>query len=292
MAPCLGTASVTIHLKIQSIAMEKREVKRVLRKISKIDGWFSDQAALLIALFNKFQQLNNIKGNIFEIGVHHGKSTVFFEHLLDASEHINICDIFDSQENNVSLSGSGNKDIFLRNMEKHTSKGVSNVYSCLSSELDLASIGSGYRMFHIDGGHNSDEALADLILAAKLIQSKGIIILDDPFRAAWPGVTEAFIDFLKAHKDFEAIVVGFNKLIIVRKEVAPSYIAFLDNEANRSAYELSYPYSYKKLPFLDSELRIFYTLSTRDPKKIGTIIKKRLRYSPLFNTYSKIKTDS
>ena len=233
------------------------------------------EAAMLIALLNKFQRSQNIEGNIFEIGVHHGKSTIFFEHLLSSSENINICDIFDSQESNISQSGLGNKDIFLENIKKYSSKEINSIYSCLSSELKLNHIGSGYRMFHIDGGHNKNEALADLILASEAIHPKGIIILDDPFRPEWPGVTEAMIEFLKTYENFAAIVVGFNKLVIAKKEVSTGYIEFLDNKINRSYYELTYPFSYKKLPFLNSELRIFYIPSFINPKKIKLLLKKR-----------------
>ncbi|MCH2044717.1 MAG: class I SAM-dependent methyltransferase [Saprospiraceae bacterium] len=267
--------------------MKTKEVKKKIRSTRKIDGWLSLEAGLLIAALNECQNNNKIDGDIFEIGVHHGKSTVLFANLLTPSQSISVCDIFDSQTNNISQSGSGNKVTFERNVKSHSNIKVKNIYSCLSSELDIKDIGNNFRMFHIDGGHNNSEALPDLILASQAIVDQGIIIVDDPFRSEWPGVTEAIINFLNDHQEFTAVVVGFNKLIICKTEVSDLYLDFLDELENRSRYELAYPFSYKKLPFLNSDLRIFYTLSFVNTNAIKTKLKKKLIHSNFYKWYKK-----
>jgi hypothetical protein len=268
--------------------MNTKDVKKLIMKTRNIQGWFSMEAGLLIAALNECQSNHEIKGDIFEIGVHHGKSTVLFANLLSPSEKVNICDIFDSQEHNISSSGFGDKMKFLSNIENYTKVKVNNIHSCPSSKLDVNIIGDNYRIFHIDGGHNKTEALPDLILASKAIQEKGIIILDDPFRPEWPGVTEALLEFLNEYKEFKPIVVGFNKIIICRKKVSELYESFLDDIETRETFELNYPFSYKKLPFLDSELRIFYMLSFINPTSLKSKLLKKIIYSGLYRRYKKV----
>jgi hypothetical protein len=267
--------------------MEYTKTTRALNKLQNIHGWFSNEAGLLIALLDEFQKSEQIEGDIFEIGVHHGKSTVFFSHLLNNTENIHVCDVFDSQKNNVSDSGKGNKDIFLDNMKKFSHRNVSGIYSCLSSELNISKIGSGFRIFHIDGGHNTNEAFYDLLLASEAIHEKGIIILDDPFRPEWPGVTEALVEFLKSYKDFVAVVVGFNKLAIARREVTNEYKKFLQNPENLIKYNLSFPISHKQLSFCGEPLFIFYVPTFIDPKSFGTMVRKALRNTFLYKKYAK-----
>lgn len=267
--------------------MKKNEVKKLISKTRKIKGWFSLEAGLLIAALNECQNNHNIDGDIFEIGVHHGKSTVFFANLLIPSQSISICDIFDSQEDNISNSGSGDKVKLLRNISAYSKFEIKNIFSCLSSELDISRIGDNFRMFHIDGGHDKSEALTDLILASQAIHDKGIIIVDDPFRAAWPGVTEALIDFLKNYSVFTAIFVGFNKLIICKNEASDLYLDFIDNFENRKKYDLRFPYRYKKHSFVNANIRIFYTLYSINPKSFRIKLVKVIIDSKIYKWLEK-----
>jgi hypothetical protein len=237
--------------------MNYTTAKKILFHSARVEGWFTKEAGMLIAMVDEFQKVKNITGDIFEIGVHHGKSSIFFSHLLTQSENLHICDLF-SIEGNVSSSGSGNEEIFKNNMLKYAPKPVAVYHKCLSSNLTPENVGKDYRMFHIDGGHNPDEALADLILASKVLHKQGVIILDDPFREEWPGVTEALVNFLQLNKDFEGIVVGFNKILLSRKEISKEYQRFIDDREGQIKYGLDFPYEYKRLPFTNSELNIFF----------------------------------
>src|SRR5689334_12481645 len=125
--------------------------KKIFKQTAPVDGWFSFEAAMLIAILDEFQKENKIAGNIFEIGVHHGKSSIFFSNLLTESENLHICDLF-GLLGNASHSGDGNKEIFTRNMATFGLKQPAAIHTCLSSELTKDKIGSNYRMFHVDGG--------------------------------------------------------------------------------------------------------------------------------------------
>jgi hypothetical protein len=237
--------------------MKTTAANEIIKQSSVVDGWFSKEAGMLIAIVDEFQKTNGISGDIFEIGVHHGKSSIFFSHLLSPSENLHVCDLFGGS-GNVSNSGSGNEDIFRRNMVRFGLKSASVYHRCLSSSLIPENLGKNYRMFHVDGGHNPDEALSDLLLAAEVIHKQGIIILDDPFRVEWPGVTEALIRFLQMRNDFESIVVGFNKLLLSRKEIASQYREFLSDTGNREMYGIGFPWEFKQLPFAENPISIFF----------------------------------
>jgi hypothetical protein len=56
-----------------------------------------------------------------------------------------------------------------------------------------------------------EEALSDIQLAADAIVASGAIVVDDPFRPEWPGVTEAILAFLEDRTDWTAVAVGMNK---------------------------------------------------------------------------------
>lgn len=254
--------------------MEKSVVENIVKQSKAIEGWLSREAALLIGALDTFQKSLSITGDIFEIGVHHGKSAVLLNNLLQAPEMLHICDIFDSQENNVSGSGSGSRAIFEANLQKYSNQPLGKIHACLSTDLTPDRVGKKrYRIFHIDGGHNKDEALADLTLAALCIMDQGILIVDDPFRYEWPGVTEAIIEFLQTHQEFTSIVVGFNKLILARKIIAEQYKAFLDNASSRSRFGLVTPISYKQLPFAGGQLRIFFIPSYVQNQRVGLVSK-------------------
>ncbi len=248
--------------------MDVKHIIKFSTSTRKIGGWFDTEAALLIGILDTYQKTLKITGNIFEIGVHFGKRAVFFNNLLGPSEEMQICDIFENQTLNASGSGFGSKIEFLNNMDRYGKHPIDKIHHCLSSDLTIKSIGTNYRLFHIDGGHNKDEALFDLTLAAKCLHDKGVIIVDDPFRHDWPGVTEAIISFLEANDDFRAFAVGFNKLLIAKKSFAAECLTHLDNKELRKSYRISYPYGFKKVQIAGSIAGSIYHLPQINPKSI------------------------
>jgi hypothetical protein len=260
--------------------MNAQDSENIVRRSARVHGWFSVEAAKLISMADEVQRIHHIEGDIFEIGVHHGKSSIFFSHLLRKSENLHVCDLF-GEMGNVSSSGSGDEQIFIANMAKLGAKAAAVSHKCLSSTLTPERIGKNYRMFHVDGGHNPDEALSDMELGSKVLHEKGVIIVDDPFRVEWPGVTEAIVRFLDQNKEYEGIVVGFNKFLIAKKPFAETYKAFIADKQNREAFGLIFPWEFKQLPFCGSNLNLFF-ISMRYFNANGTRIflskvRRRLR---------------
>jgi len=251
---------------------------RINQECRRIHGWFSTEAAMLFALIDEIQSDNNVTGDVFEIGSHHGKSTVFLGSMISPeTEKLCVCDLFGDQSNNLSSSGSGDLEIFNENMRLIQESGVElKVFQKNSNALSSIDIGSNYRLFHIDGGHNCDEALSDLKLAANSIIDKGVIILDDPFRIEWPGVTEALIRFLDEYSQFHAITVGFNKLILVKSIHSSLYLDIIQQAETQKVYGLSYPWHTKELPFINKSILIFYLPTYLENDKSNIFVKNTI----------------
>jgi hypothetical protein len=231
------------------------EVRAVVRSSRQIDGWFLPDAAQLFGLLDEAQRRAGVTGDLFEIGVHHGRSTVLLAHMALESERVRVCDVFGEQDANPSRSGQGDRAIFERNMATLAPPGRGvDVFERSSDQLTPEEIGSPYRFFHIDGGHLLEEALSDLRLGASVLHERGVLVVDDPFKPEWPGVTEAIVRFLDERADLAPVVLGFNKLVICARAARPIYdeaLAHPWSYADRRVWEV------KELPIAGSTTRIF-----------------------------------
>ena len=235
---------------------------------------------MLFACLDETQGREGIHGDFFEIGVHHGRSAVFLASMLRApGESLGVCDLFGSQAGNVSRSGAGDRAIFEANLRRAagTQSNV-RVFQQSSSTLRPADIGSSYRFVHIDGGHNADEALGDLRLAAEVTVPGGIIALDDAINPVWPGVAEGLMCFLRERADYCVALLGFNKAILCRRDVANMYVTPCESEGVRSGYGLTYPWHLKQLPLAGFSARIFFVPSYVSTSSMGARLH-RLYYA-------------
>jgi hypothetical protein len=231
---------------------------KYIKKAQSIKGWLTYEAELLLIWIDEIQKINGIKGNIFEIGVHHGRSAAVLGAFLRNDEFLGACDVFEYQQN-ISASGKGDKKVFLDNMNTIFKGRLDlQVFETISSQLDPGDIGSDYRLFHIDGGHLREEAYHDLHLASEVTKEEGLIILDDPFRAEWPGVTEALIQFLDEKDDYCPIFAGFNKIGLGKNDSKELYSRELENVEMHYKYGLYFPLRTKIVTFVGQPLRVFY----------------------------------
>ena len=255
--------------------MNPIEARQIAKQSKAIPGWFSPEACMLFAWIDEIQKRNNIEGDCFEIGCHHGKSAVLLASIVEpGKEKLAVCDLFGMQADNVSRSGNGDLDAFNRNMQPLRDGGVGiNIFQKNSASLSASEIGQNYRIFHVDGGHNPDEALTDLRLAADCTVENGAIILDDPFRMEWPGVTEALIRFLDERPEFQAIMTGFNKLVLTREKGSGLYISALDSSNQRKTYGFRHPWRVKEMPFHRTVLRVFYVPDYLERKTLGNLAR-------------------
>ncbi len=209
--------------------------------LTRVGGWIN---LLNIKLFYDTANFFKKKINILEIGSHHGRSLI---PLIKGARKINnlmVMDIFEKQKLNISKSGSGNKEIFYKNLSKFNIEisslqiidDSSSNYKKHSKKLNKIGY---FDIIHIDGGHSIKEVKNDLRLAQKYSTDNTIFILDDIFNPSFPEVIQGFFDeknkyqpiFLTDQKIFftkkKARTTKFLNFILNQKKYNKKIISFL-----------------------------------------------------------------
>jgi SAM-dependent methyltransferase len=200
--------------------MTRDEVRLYLDETREIEGWFFPVDAYLFGYIDEVQRRESIAGNLYEIGVHHGKTAAFLARMRRDGELLGVCDVFDQQALNVDRSGEGNRAIFERNLRGHDVR----VHARLSSALTEDDTTESCRFFHIDGGHRAEDVVNDLEVASRALLPDGVVAVDDLFNPNWPGVGEGFYRFIAANPEvFVPIVIGGNKVLLARPDAASRY---------------------------------------------------------------------
>jgi hypothetical protein len=252
--------------------MDPAEARRIGKRTHGISGWFSSDAAALFALLDTIQRDHDVTGDLFEIGVHHGRSAVLLCSMARPGESVGACDLFGRQDLNVSASGAGDRAVFERNIAEFV-PGFDRlvVHAGSSAALRPEDIGGPQRLFHVDGGHSREEALGDIRLGAQVLHERGALVVDDPFRLEWPGVTEALLGFLDERDEFSAIAVGFNKLVLVRESARAPYERAL---ADPWAYFDPRVYSSKTAPIAGRPATVFYIPPYRQAPRLEPTVAR------------------
>ena len=205
-----------------------------------VEGWLSPGAITATVFLDDWQQRNGVRGNVAEIGIHHGKLFLALKNLCRSGEAAIAIDVFEDQSLNVDHSGRGDRAVFEANIRAHSDG--SDIAILQKNSLDIrpdeltAKAGGNIRLFSIDGSHTMEHTLSDLQLASKTLTDGGVIILDDFFSQDWPGVQEGFHHFMaQTHGKFAAVAVGDNKLFLCRK-ADHSNILEMFREAMRPYY--------------------------------------------------------
>jgi hypothetical protein len=186
-----------------------------------VEGWLEEGAASATIGLSQIQAGLGTKGDIAEIGVHHGKYFILLANLRKPGERAVAVDVFEDQYLNVDHSGCGDRKIFERNLQHFSD--VENVVviksdSRLLTPKMLLGGGAGVRLFSVDGSHTASYTDSDLNFATSVLVEGGLVILDDFYNPDWPGVQEGFYRFMRTHGDrFAPIAYGCNKLFIVHR---------------------------------------------------------------------------
>jgi hypothetical protein len=255
--------------------MQPSQARQLATDSRDIHGWF--EAHGLFALIDSAQRASGVRGDLFEIGAHHGKSAVMLGNMAAETETIAVCDIFGEQDRNASGSGAGDRATFQRNMDRFAPARELRVHQCLSSDLTAEEVGA-CRFFHVDGGHLVDEARSDLQLGAEVTIDRGTIVVDDPYRIEWPGVTEAIVWFLAERTDWAPVALGFNKLVLCRKPSLELYSTAFESDDVWS-YIDARVFDRKRLPVVGTDTTIFYVPTYRQiPALLTSVARARWLY--------------
>ena len=207
---------------------KNRDLDYYFQKAHNIEGWFDLEAARIINELNNFQRMTDLEGDIFEIGVHHGRMTVFLGLLLDDDEQIGVCDIFEDQIHNISRSGGGSRSKFLETWNHYFgNKRQVRIFELPSQNLSVADTGSNCRIFSIDGGHTAAETFQDLRTGFAAIRADGIVLIDDYFDPMYPGVSEGVNRFLMDTQEVTPLLYFFNKLLLLNHDHRTKYEKYI-----------------------------------------------------------------
>ena len=196
-----------------------------------VKGWLQPGAAQAIVLLSQQQHADNLSGGAAEIGVHHGKLFILLYLLGAKNEPAVAIDLFSHQHLNVDRSGAGNLDRFKRNLRRHADLSRLVVHEGDSTQLtaaQLLQLGAGpFRLFSIDGGHTAEITAHDLSVAEGALAEGGIIILDDCFNEAWPGVSDGVHRYFSRPRSIVPFALGAGKTFFCQPAFAQRYSAVL-----------------------------------------------------------------
>jgi hypothetical protein len=186
-----------------------------------VEGWVHPDLIGPLETIQAVQSESKVKGGALEIGLHHGKFFIPLALLLRAGETAVGLDVFEDQEKNLDHSGLGDHDRVQRNIDRYC-RGV-DVMLLKRDSLSLNSKDrvhlvdrcGPFRLISIDGGHTPVHAMNDLQFSQDVMQSGGVIILDDFVNAHWPGVMEGVARLFEHHAPKIApFAWGLNKLFL------------------------------------------------------------------------------
>jgi Methyltransferase domain len=194
-----------------------------------VSGWLFPTATKLMLALAKAQEEWGIKGNVLEIGVHHGKLFILLSLFTRDGEKAVAVDLFADQVRNIDQSGSGNLEKFEKNIKQHSDYNRVVIHAADSTELSSSSViglgGGPFRFISVDGGHTPEITAHDLATAEGALAAGGVIILDDCFNEFWPGVSDGVHDyFSNTKRTIVPFATGGNKTFFSAPEFAARYI--------------------------------------------------------------------
>ena len=203
-----------------------KELKSYLKKGNhQVQGWLEPMAMHGIVALSALQLEHNIKGAAGEIGIHHGRLFILLHLLAQSGECSVAWDLFENQAENQGHSGRGDREQFVANLQSHHCDidriRIETVNSIkLTTDLILSHSQQTFRLFSVDGGHTAEITFHDLQLASSVLCKGGLVILDDFFNEAWPGVSEGCMRFMLAHPGALVPVAIFGNKFVFTNDVA------------------------------------------------------------------------
>lgn len=201
-----------------------------------VAGYLKSIDARLIALLLAFQRENGFRGNLCEIGVHHGRLFFILALARQAEERALAVDLFEDDAINAPSRWHRGRDRALLTNARRLNIALCDDELLKTSSLDISAtdilerVGGPIRFFSVDGGHGYEHVANDLQLAKSTLSDNGIIAVDDFFNVSWPEVSLAVYDFIRATDEVVPFLLSPWKLYL-----APPHIAFGYKEAVRRA---------------------------------------------------------
>ena len=191
--------------------------------IGRVDGWLSPTTASMLAHLLLDQTEAGLRGDVCEIGVHHGKLFLVLANATSGTERAVAVDVFGDQEKNIDRSGQGDRSIFERHLASYAP--AADVEIIQESSLDLEPLGflsRRFRLVSIDGGHTAPIVVNDLRLAERTLLASGIVALDDILNHDWTGVLTGLAAYVAGGGTLLPFALVPNKLLLTTDAAAAS----------------------------------------------------------------------
>jgi len=219
-----------------------------LEHLDSVSGWLNKFSAEVILAISAFQNERNFRGAVSEIGVHHGKLFLLVYLMTKKDEPALAIDVFGLQHLNVDKSGSGDKDIFLKQLRKWagTTDGINLIEdsSLNVAPKDVVEKVGKIRLFSIDGSHTEEATANDIHLAESVMADEGVIVLDDCFSEYWPEVSAAVARYLLGSPRFVPFAITPGKVFLCSKQAKPLYQTMLRERFPRRIDKLARLYGH------------------------------------------------
>lgn len=183
--------------------------------IGRVQGWLQPTTASVIGHLLVHQASAGLRGDVCEIGVHHGKLFLILANGTVVGERAVAVDVFDDQDKNVDGSGSGDREIFERHLATYSPS--ASVEIIQESSLDLERLGflsRRFRFVSIDGGHTASITANDLRLAERTMLEGGVVAVDDILSHDWTGVLSGVSTYLAEGGTLVPFALVPNKLLL------------------------------------------------------------------------------
>ena len=254
-----------------------------------VNGWLRPGAAQATVLLAETQKRDGASGGVAEIGVHHGKLFIVLYLLCSGLERAVAIDLFSQQHLNIDHSGCGDLEIFRNNLRKYADTERLVVHEGDSTKLtsaDLMELAHGpLRIVSIDGGHTQEITAHDLATAEGVLSEEGVIVLDDCFNEAFPGVAEGVFRYFSEPRSITPFAIGAGKTFFCKKDLADHYTAVLKTMRAKISWH----------GFLDREVLCLEFVPPTFAERVGKIegwrkIKNMPPLPPLRRLYHKTRS--
>jgi len=151
-----------------------------------VPGWFLDVDATLFIGVDAVQRALGPHGDLLEIGVFYGKTSIMLGYLARPTDAVVCCDVFEDTQG-LSDEGEFEHDTYHRALqrtqfERHYLRfhpTLPAIIAAPSSTIDADAWMGRFRLIHIDGGHEYGVVREDIRLARRMLAPGGVVIFDD-----------------------------------------------------------------------------------------------------------------
>jgi Methyltransferase domain len=182
-----------------------------------LPGWFGLEAAATCDVLLDWQcSTLDAHGHLAEIGVYRGRSASLLATRARANEELYLVDV---------SRDAATEEMLARIVSRERVHFFGGRSSRLAAEPGLRAAERSCRWVNVDGEHTGEAMWNDLDLAARWLDDRGVICVDDFFQPMYPQVTAATFDYLDRHKyALTLFLVGFYKAFICRPVFATRYL--------------------------------------------------------------------